>query len=1110
MADSVERIVIDVDDTGAVKTLSSANKQVAALEVGWARVGQAVEQRYLAKIAQAMRTASGDPLRIKELQALQQNVFTRMGQNLDQTGGKFAGLGARIKDAIQNPLQAAGNAAEGFLNKLGLVGVAAGAAAVGIGMAAKAGWDAMKSLGNYGDELQDTASRMGLTTQETEKFRLAMRSVGGDMGSLENVMRKLSQEIDTGGKTLKELNVDYRDFRTGELLPTSQIILNLATKFRDLPEGPIRNAAAIKVMGRAALEVLPDLVELPVAWQRSNEIIRTTTDEQLKHFSEYESKVAEIETAWERLKRSMKEPLAATIFFLIKRFEETADANKALSAEPNQMERSVARADAASGGPGPSRNALGGKLGEWLNRPSSDWSGGLTSMLQSGRVGMFAPTGVAEKLMESYSTPNAARVAQGNSLIDAVLGSNAEERLNAAKEKLKGVREELEKMHGLYPEATASKRAEVAAAQAAVKAAQSEVDAPRLAKEATKNQRDWFLKTQKWREKQMSDTIADNLKSTPEIVPRDYIEEYNRYLKEQEYARELANERLRASLDRNAAAGRSQSTHAERMAEMSARPGDELATAQKVYALRIQSIEAERQTVEAHSELYDIDQKRAELQQEMQQAGYDYEEKIAELERSRFDKLKSSMEGLLDAAFARSKSILDALKGMAEAVFLTPIKEGISSVMARAIMPVMYGRDGNGGIMGRINGLFGGGGINNVKLIGGAVPVYVTGGGGASSGEAGSYLPGVAGGAVLGGLFAGGGAMSRAGEVIGGGSSTAGLTQMASGLWRRGPVDVANIVGGPGNTSGFAGPVGGYGGSSSSGVGSVAQAGGWFGGMKGMLSSLGNLGRGTANQGPMPDGSVMASGQHGVGGAAGGAMLLGGGILAVDGLRRGGWAGVGETTAGGALIGAKFGGPYGAAIGAGIGFVAGLIRLGIKSAAEKVIEKVRTLYGVTLNKSTAQQIVEIANQKYAKNLDMAVRSQEVRDLVKLYAQTMGQKTNLIADSVHSASLIEARGGLYQGAVYDNGQAYSYASKYGVYGGVQTQSLQTGSPYGGGSVNLTLNVNGQSAAALLDGRIAPAISSNPRLVASSALNGSRQSATRSGFAVNTLAPSVITQ
>ena len=62
------------------------------------------------------------------------------------------------------------------------------------------------------------------------------------------------------------------------------------------------------------------------------------------------------------------------------------------------------------------------------------------------------------------------------------------------------------------------------------------------------------------------------------------------------------------------------------------------------------------------------------------------------------------------------------------------------------------------------------------------------------------------------------------------------------------------------------------------------------------------------------------------------AALMGGVMLAMDGLRRGGKLGVAETTGGGALIGFKFGGPIGAGVGAWIGFWAGVARLFVKGA----------------------------------------------------------------------------------------------------------------------------------------------------------------------------------
>ncbi len=211
-----------------------------------------------------------------------------------------------------------------------------------------------------------------------------------------------------------------------------------------------------------------------------------------------------------------------------------------------------------------------------------------------------------------------------------------------------------------------------------------------------------------------------------------------------------------------------------------------------------------------------------------------------------------------------------------------------------------------------------------------------------------------------------------------------------------------------------------------------------------------------------------------------------------------------------ALIGGKFGGPVGALIGGPIGFGAGTARLLIKSAAEKVQEKVKSLYGVSIPKSMAQQIVLIANDKYGKNLDMAVRSAEVRDLLKLYAQTMGQKVppSLMAGQPHSASLIESRGHLFQGPTYDTLQAYTFASSLGTYGGVSSDRLSTSGPSAAGPV--VVNLNQQQTVDLWRTGTTQAIQGNPRGVAQSAYRGSAASNTRADSSVLILAPGVIVQ
>ena len=159
----------------------------------------------------------------------------------------------------------------------------------------------------------------------------------------------------------------------------------------------------------------------------------------------------------------------------------------------------------------------------------------------------------------------------------------------------------------------------------------------------------------------------------------------------------------------------------------------------------------------------------------------------------------------------------------------------------------------------------------------------------------------------------------------------------------------------------------------------------------------------------------------GVGGMKGGAMLAAGAMLAMDGLRRGGKIGVAETTAGGALIGARFGGPLGALIGGIAGFAA--VRLFIKGAVEKARQKIKDLYGVDIpDKGVLQQIVDTAKQSYGGNLDMAIRTAQIRDLIQLYAMSTGQATKGMPATVHPLDLVQKGGSLYQSPGYSNGTA----------------------------------------------------------------------------------------
>ncbi len=277
--------------------------------------------------------------------------------------------------------------------------------------------------------------------------------------------------------------------------------------------------------------------------------------------------------------------------------------------------------------------------------------------------------------------------------------------------------------------------------------------------------------------------------------------------------------------------------------------------------------------------------------------------------------------------------------------------------------------------------------------------------------------------------------------------------------------------GAPGGTPGFAGPVGGLGGGGGlSGIGGSLT--GAASSLKGILTQLGGLGRGVGT------GSALAG--RGVGGTAGGAMLAGGGILAFDGLRRGGLLGLAETTAGGALIGAKFGGPLGAAIGAGIGALAGTVRLFVKGAQEKIVEKVKSVYGVTITRSFARDpLLGIIKQGFGGNIEVGIRSAQVRDLIELYAMSTGQNSSGINTTRPIASSFALSGGsLSQQPVFQNGL-----------------SLGVGQASNTSPATTVIQLDPEATEAFLQGQAVQAMGSNPRAVQGAVLSASRQNAGR---------------
>lgn len=413
--------------------------------------------------------------------------------------------------------------------------------------------------------------------------------------------------------------------------------------------------------------------------------------------------------------------------------------------------------------------------------------------------------------------------------------------------------------------------------------------------------------------------------------------------------------------------------------------------------------------------------------------------------RSIFQTLKQEAGGVFDALVTKSQSVWAAIGNSLKTALLTAIKDVVTSRIAMALMNLFVP---GSGVQMQQSGTprAGGGGILG-KLGGifgvGAVPVF--GGSGAPGGTP-PFVPSTSGG------NSGMGAAPATGGIF----SKAGLAGFCPGL--------KSFLGFGDNKWVDLG-------------GGRMATGGWIGQYGSLGDKLKALGK--------SDAAAMA-----------------GGLLALDGLRRGGYAGLAETTAGGAMISYKFGGPLGAAIGAVAGAVAGVVRLFVKGAVDKAKEKIKALYGVDIpDKGVLQQIVDTAKSAFGGNLDLAIRSPQIRDLIQLYAMSTGQKPTGMPGTVTPVSLVETGGSLFQAPSYSNGTPLP-----GLSGLPGLDQIGSGTPSGGG---LVIQLDGPATTALLRGEAVQAIADNPRVVQSAAMAATKSNAGRREMTALQLSPGTIT-
>ncbi len=146
------------------------------------------------------------------------------------------------------------------LGKLGPAGLIAGAgiAAVGVGITAL-----VLPVASTADELANLAQKTGVSVEALSALTYVAQMSDTDLQGLVKGLQRLSVAMfdtqvqgEEGSAALKALGVSAVD-ASGQIRPTEQVLLDLADKFANMPDGADKAALAIKLFGKEGMSLIP-------------------------------------------------------------------------------------------------------------------------------------------------------------------------------------------------------------------------------------------------------------------------------------------------------------------------------------------------------------------------------------------------------------------------------------------------------------------------------------------------------------------------------------------------------------------------------------------------------------------------------------------------------------------------------------------------------------------------------------------------------------------------------------------------------------------------------------------------------------------------------------
>jgi hypothetical protein len=167
---------------------------------------------------------------------------------VDQTRSAFDSIKANLRGLTDHA-----QSVNGLLANLGVALTGAGFAAM------------IKGSIEAADELDELSQKAGISVEALSTLQLAAQheNVGAEafatsLKKLAGAMFEAAAGSEENKRLFAALGIQYRD-STGALRATDQVLLELASRFKDMPDGPEKSALAVKLFGKAGTDLIPFL-----------------------------------------------------------------------------------------------------------------------------------------------------------------------------------------------------------------------------------------------------------------------------------------------------------------------------------------------------------------------------------------------------------------------------------------------------------------------------------------------------------------------------------------------------------------------------------------------------------------------------------------------------------------------------------------------------------------------------------------------------------------------------------------------------------------------------------------------------------------------------------